>query len=151
MLRRLWMLLFVAYLGFVLWVTLHPLPGEEHGPLLFPFLDTWRQMRDLGDKTALREVTGNVALFVPFGFLLPAWWRAARRFWPIVAAGFALSLAVELSQWLFVAGRSPSIDDIIFNTVGTGVGGAVFLLLRGARRHRRDRARGHELHAEARG
>jgi glycopeptide antibiotics resistance protein len=135
------MLALVAYLALTLWFTLRPNPGPEGQPLLIPLVDTWRQMRDLGDKVALREATQNVLLFVPLGYLLPASFRRLRRLATTVAVGAAISALVEIAQWLVVSGRSPSIDDVMYNTIGTGIGASVFVLLTGLWRYRRDRVR----------
>ena len=132
--------LLAAYMGLTLWVTLRARPGQSSDVFVVPFVDTWNQMRDLGEKAALQEVTGNVLLFLPLGYLAPASFRFLREWWVTVVAGALLSVLIELSQWLFGVGRSPSIDDVIYNTVGAAIGAAVFFLLTGWRRYRRDRA-----------
>lgn len=128
-----------VYLGIVLWVTVRPLPGPAAPVALVPLVDTWRQMRDLGNDEAFREVAGNIALFVPLGFLLAATLRAARRFATAVTVGAGISLAIEILQ-LYVKGRSTSVDDFICNTIGAAVGAAVFVLVKGAVRFRQTRA-----------
>lgn len=127
-----------VYLGVVLWLTLRPLPGESSGPILVPLLDTWEKMRDFGDKNALAEATRNVLLFVPFGYLLPASIRRLRSFPLTIAVGAITSALIELTQWVFGVGRSPSIDDVIYNTIGAGIGAGLFVLLTGLWHHRRD-------------
>lgn len=96
-------------------------------------------MRDIGDRTALTRVFENVLLFVPAGVLLGACLRGIRNLWMPVVLGAIASAAIEASQALFVPGRSPSVDDVIFNTLGTGIGAALFFLARGATRDRRAR------------
>jgi glycopeptide antibiotics resistance protein len=76
----------------------------------------------------LADVVGNVALFVPFGFLLPLlapWFDRRRR---TVAAGLALSAAVELSQLAFPGVRRADVNDLLLNTLGTAVGFAAYRL-----------------------
>ena len=60
---------------------------------------------------------GERPAFVPFGVVL-----ALRGFRLGAAAllGFALSSAVELTQLLFVSGRTTSVDDLLLNTLGCG-------------------------------
>ena len=128
--RRAFIVCLTAYAGVVAWVTLRSLRGPDGSPDLVPFLDTWRQMRDYGDRATLWEVGGNFVLFVPFGFLL----AGATRRPPVTVAALAAStsIVIELCQWAIVAGRNPSIDDVIYNTAGAAVGVVVFTLLRGA-------------------
>lgn len=79
--------------------------------------------------TAVMQVVLNVVLFVPFGILgllLFEWSRAVT-----VAAGAALSLAVEVTQYTAVWGIFPcayriaDVDDLMLNTIGTALGVAV--------------------------
>jgi hypothetical protein len=65
------------------------------------------------------DVTLNVLLFLPLGAALAA---AGWRGWAAVVAGAALSLTVETAQLTVVVGRDPSLSDLVFNTVGTGLG-----------------------------
>lgn len=130
MLRRVYVLCLIAYSGVVAWVTLRSLPGLSSSPDLVPFLDTWRQMRDYGDRATLWEVGGNFMLFVPFGYLLAASIR--RDLWTIGLLAGLTSAAIEVSQWAFVDGRNPSIDDVIYNGAGAVAGAIVFSLVRGA-------------------
>ncbi|MDR0905895.1 MAG: VanZ family protein [Oscillospiraceae bacterium] len=76
---------------------------------------------------AVRNILGNIVLFVPLGVLLPLLWR---RFTPVktVIVGAALSLAIEVTQ--FFTGRGTDIDDLILNTLGTLCGCCVYLILR---------------------
>ena len=71
------------------------------------------------------ENLGNLLLYLPVGFLLPL---IGRRWggWRTPAAGFCLSLGVEVFQ-LFI-GRSVDINDLILNTVGGIAGWLLFLL-----------------------
>jgi glycopeptide antibiotics resistance protein len=130
----------IAWLGVIGWMTLRPLPTVDGSVFFVPFVDTWQQMRDVGDRLALRAAGGNVLLFIPFGVLVAAASaRTPKRIWQTVVIGAALSAAIELSQWLVIPGRSPSIDDIILNTTGAAIGGALFVLSEGAARSRRRR------------
>lgn len=66
----------------------------------------------------------NVALFVPFGFLVPWLWRKMDRWIHVVPAGTLFSLFIELSQ-LF-NDRITDVDDLIMNTLGVAIGYALF-------------------------
>jgi hypothetical protein len=72
-----------------------------------------------GDE-GVSGVLQNIILFVPFGVTLALgrWSTAAVR---LVALGTVLSFAVEFTQQ-WIPGRDPSLSDLIFNTLGTGLG-----------------------------
>ena len=80
------------------------------------------------------NITGmvlNTVMFVPLGFLLPAYFERYRRWNRTIAAGFLTSLTVEAIQ-LFTF-RATDVDDLIMNTLGTVVG---FLMAKLIFRHR---------------
>lgn len=68
-------------------------------------------------EMATAEVIQNIILFVPLGV---AFARAPLLL--LALAGTSLSLAVELAQHL-LPGRDPSVGDLVFNTLGTALGG----------------------------
>lgn len=74
----------------------------------------------------LLHLLGNVALFLPIGFLLPLLWRRNRLLRTILF-GFFLSLLIECIQLFLI--RSPDIDDLILNTLGTCIGYLLFFVL----------------------
>ncbi len=80
-----------------------------------------------GNFYALRddELLANIALFVPFGILLPLAFKA--KWWVTDLAGLGTTLTIELVQPLF--GRSCDIDDVIANTLGTVIGCAAAKLV----------------------
>ena len=75
---------------------------------------------------AIVNLLGNVLIFVPIGLLPPLLWRRMDRLGLCCAAGFSLSLLIEIAQ-LF-SFRSPDVDDLLLNTLGAGVGFAVYYL-----------------------
>ncbi len=66
----------------------------------------------------LADAILNVALFAPLGAALASRWQSALR--PILA-GFALSGTIELIQ-ILIPGRDPVLGDVLFNTLGAGLG-----------------------------
>jgi glycopeptide antibiotics resistance protein len=70
------------------------------------------------------EALGNVALFVPAGFLLAI---VLGRAWASVLLCALGSAAIELSQRLFLPSRVPSLADVEHNALG-GLIGAVLAL-----------------------
>ena len=74
------------------------------------------------------EAVANVAMFVPFGILLPLAVRWPT--WPVVPLGAAFSTAIELSQLMFFPERIPSPQDVVMNTLGAALGVAALAALR---------------------
>ena len=64
----------------------------------------------------------NLLLFVPLGAALRRAGLGARG---AVAAGAALSIAIELLQGFVIAGRDGTISDVVTNTAGTLAGAAI--------------------------
>jgi glycopeptide antibiotics resistance protein len=76
----------------------------------------------------LAGAAGNVALFLPFGFLLPLLAPRMDRWWRTVGAGFATSTAIELTQFAFPGLRRPDVNDVLMNTLGAALGFAAYRL-----------------------
>jgi glycopeptide antibiotics resistance protein len=64
------------------------------------------------------EALGNVALFVPVGLFASLW--LSRR-WVAVLTGFAMSAVFETVQ-LALPGRTASLWDVLWNTIGASIG-----------------------------
>ena len=119
----------ILYAAFVVFAVFWPTGVYASGSL------SWLAdgLSDLGGPAwATSEVLGflaNIVLFVPISVLgsvlLHRWgWR----FWLVV--GLAGSSAIELSQLLFLGDRSPTVVDVIANTLGAGIGAYLALLVR---------------------
>jgi glycopeptide antibiotics resistance protein len=99
-------------------VTLRPTGGGNQVELV-PFASDIVPaiVHPLAHRQALVEI-GNILLFMPLGAafrLRRAGWRAS------VLAGALVSASVEIAQ-LHIGGRTTSVDDVIVNACGTGVG-----------------------------
>lgn len=66
------------------------------------------------------EFSSNVLLFVPFGLLVAQLLRSHRYL--AVVLGFLARLGIELVQWLALPARTPSIYDVLANTIGAALG-----------------------------
>jgi glycopeptide antibiotics resistance protein len=92
-------------------------------PQLVPIWNLVVRLRD-GDRALviLGGAAGNVALFLPLGFLLPLLMPRLDRLWRTVGAGLALSTAIELTQLAFPGVRRSDVNDVLMNTLGTALG-----------------------------
>ena len=82
------------------------------------------QLHPFGDFVPVDAVE-NLLLFLPLGAAL------CLRRWTLHAAaatGLAFSASIELAQ-LVVPGRTTSIDDVIFNSLGTALGWTIVALV----------------------
>jgi glycopeptide antibiotics resistance protein len=85
-------------------------------------LDTW-----------VINLFGNVAAFVPFGFLAPIVFPRIRGYWQIIMRFFLALLVVETVQWIFNVG-SFDVDDILLNIIGGMIGFAMLQRVRSLRK-----------------
>jgi glycopeptide antibiotics resistance protein len=121
----------VGYAAALALVTLAPIRWR---PELARYRDNWRpqlvplwnlvvNLRD-GHRVpaTLAGAAGNLALFLPLGFLLPLLAPRLDRFWRTVGIGFALSAAIELSQVAFPGVRRADVNDLLMNTLGAALG-----------------------------
>lgn len=69
-----------------------------------------------------KMLIGNIAMFIPMGFLLPLVTKIKDRK-SLLRASFMIPLACEVLQLIF--GRSFDIDDLICNFVGIMLGAAI--------------------------
>ena len=122
--------LFAVYLLALAWLVLFKLqfsvPVLEEGRVLnmIPF----RGLFGPGGRYLFGEIRNNVIAFVPLGVylcMLKGKWSFAEK---TLAAG-ALSLAFELTQFVFVMGRA-DITDVIANTLGGVIGCGIYAVLR---------------------
>ncbi|QDW61932.1 VanZ family protein [Oerskovia sp. KBS0722] len=131
---------FAVYLAAVLVVTCWPSPQSTAAPgWALAVLDAFRSV-GLPMSYEFLEAASNVVMFLPFGVLGLLVLCGARPAVPlgravgfVVLAGFALSLAIELSQ-LVIPGRYSTVQDVVMNTTGAVVGAVVVAGILGARR-----------------
>ena len=80
-------------------------------------------------RHAFINLAGNVAMFVPLGFLLPAASEKKRTFFRTFFTSAGLIVAVEVLQ-LFTLLGSCDIDDLILNAIGVVLGYGLWKLCR---------------------
>lgn len=76
---------------------------------------------------AIRNLLGNVVLFLPLGFFPPAIWPKMEKWWKTVLFAVLVMTILELIQGLSLRGTC-DIDDLILNTLGAWIGYLCFLI-----------------------
>lgn len=85
------------------------------------------------------EFAANIALFVPFGVLLPLILRRAREL--VLPIALVATVTIESAQALVLAARVPSVLDIVANLTGAAVGMLALAVWRRVRRSGRRQLR----------
>lgn len=123
--------LLIFYTLFIAFMTLTPQqldvsPGSPIGRMLEFFAShRWTEWLTYGRV----EKLANVAMFVPFGFLL-ALHLGRRRWWIGWAVGVAFTLLIEGAQvTLLSPTRFGTISDLVTNSIGAGIGAICALIL----------------------
>lgn len=118
---------YLLFVGFTVW-----LPASVSAKVtgLVGVMATW--VADAGIASYERsavvlEVLANVALFVPVGLLL-SFALPRLRLWQVVLTGGLMSVVIEGVQGLMPS-RVPALSDVIANTSGTLIGGALALVM----------------------
>lgn len=100
---------------------------REHGLLgiinIVPIKETINTFMhsETGMRNSLRNVIGNILVFMPLGFFIPLLFDKFNNLKKVLKVGCLSSLAIELSQ-LFVGSNVCDIDDVIYNTLGALAG-----------------------------
>jgi glycopeptide antibiotics resistance protein len=76
-------------------------------------------------STWVINLFGNIGVFIPFGVMMPALLRKARRFFPFLRLFLTALIVLELLQMVTHVG-SFDVDDLILNSLGAVIG---YLLL----------------------
>ena len=76
---------------------------------------------------AIKNLVGNLVLFLPMGMALPCLSEKLNCFWKICLCVLGIVVAVELVQGLLRVG-SIDIDDVIFNVSGAVIGYGIIKL-----------------------
>ncbi len=89
-----------------------------------PFTEMFRY--DVGSKLFVKNVIGNVVLFLPYGFFA-AYYLKLEKPTSIVQLSLLVSLTIESTQLLI--GRVFDVDDIILNMIGGLIGFYLYHIL----------------------
>ena len=115
--RTVQIVLFLAYIFFILWVTLLSRETGDHGGYTFEL--AWAYKRFFTGYARgpwwVKQNIGNVLFFIPFGLLFPG-----KKKWGLLWS-FGLSVVTEVLQVVCRLGYG-ELDDVICNTLGTAIG-----------------------------
>ena len=105
--------------------------GYSYNLVLFKEIRRFIVYREiLGYHAVMLNIVGNVAAFMPFGFILPEVWDQLNRWYTIMFLGFLFSLCIEFAQLIGHVG-SFDVDDLLLNTIGALLGYFAFVLAKG--------------------
>ncbi len=76
----------------------------------------------------IENLAGNIAVFVPFGFLLPMGYEAVRKYLRTFLVGLVYILIIEVAQLICMLGAF-DVDDIILNSIGISCGYVIFKMI----------------------
>ena len=89
-----------------------------------PFKEIFRY--EIGSKLFIKNIVGNIILFIPFG-LFVSYLLKTRRTYTIIVISIVTSGVIEYTQSQI--GRTFDIDDILLNVVGGFVGFLLYLII----------------------
>ncbi len=91
---------------------------------LIPFREMFRY--DLGSRLFLKNVLGNIIMFLPYGFFT-SYFLKEKKLLPIFILTVLTSLTIESTQLMI--GRVFDIDDILLNIVGGILGHYLYIVI----------------------
>ena len=80
-------------------------------------------------RYGVKNLLGNLVLFLPMGVLLPCIFKNLRRAYKTLSLIMGMVVIAELIQ-LFTLRGFADIDDLILNTAGAAAGYLIFYLVR---------------------
>lgn len=120
--NRKMLLAFGVYFCVVAYVTIFMRIGSVDKSVLTTPFDDLQEAFVQRDPAAAQHFFLNVALFVPFGYLIPATNpKYLRKCSFAMMGGLVISAVIEGCQMLFQLGQS-DVDDILANTLGAVIG-----------------------------
>ena len=122
--KELFMLTFIIYILCLFQVVTLQDTVSWSSNNFIPFKEIMRY--DFGSRLFMRNVIGNVLLFIPFGYFVSYILKNEKIYLPLIITLIA-SLTIELVQ-LYI-GRVFDIDDILLNVIGGIIGYLIYKIL----------------------
>lgn len=89
-----------------------------------PFKEILRY--EVGSKVFIKNIVGNIILFIPFGFFV-AHLMKSKKLYPTLVVSMITSVVIEYTQ--LKIGRTFDIDDIILNIAGGFLGYLIYIII----------------------
>ena len=121
--RELLALIFMIYILCLYYVVTYQ-DVNYGGVNLIPFKEMFRY--SFGSPKFVKNVVGNILMFLPFGFFVSYYLNANKVSYPLVLT-LIVSLTIELVQ--LKIGRVFDIDDVILNVIGGFCGFLIYVAL----------------------
>ncbi len=122
--KELLMLIFMVYILCLFQVVTAQDLNDFSGNNFTPFREIMRY--DFGSRLFLKNVLGNILLFVPYGLFIGIYINL-EKFLPAFMLVSLASLSIEATQ--LAIGRVFDVDDILLNIVGGMLGFSIYRLL----------------------
>lgn len=119
--------LFSIYIIAILYVTgitelnLDDLGGVGISPNLIPIIGLVKDFAQSGFHV-LPQMILNIILYVPFGFFISFLIKGRESNFFFKVVGFTLLCSISIETIQFFIGRYADIDDVILNSLGSGIG-----------------------------
>ena len=81
---------------------------------------------EVGSKVFIKNIVGNIILFIPFGFFV-AHLMKSKKLYPTLVVSMITSVVIEYTQ--LKIGRTFDIDDIILNIAGGFLGYLIYIII----------------------
>ena len=76
----------------------------------------------------IKNLAGNIVIFIPFGILLPMGYGKMRKFYRTLLVGLLYIFFIELIQFVCMLGAF-DVDDIILNSLGVFMGFIIYRIV----------------------
>ena len=91
------------------------------------FFKSYRYLFEQFDRQSIRQIIINIAMMIPFGFLLPVLMKNKHKYLLTLLFALLLILFIEIMQMVMQCGTF-ELDDVINNLIGTFIGILLFAL-----------------------
>ncbi len=115
-------LVFILYIVCLYYILTYQ--DSNSGINLIPFKEIFRY--SIGSYKFMKNVVGNILLFLPFGFFT-AYYLNTKKISPVIWTAVIVSVTAEVMQYYL--GRIFDIDDIILNVLGAFIGFLLYVAL----------------------
>lgn len=113
---------FISYIYIVLMISYFSRPAGSRNEVNLILLETWRY-----SAQSRAYVVENIIMMIPFGLLLPVFFKPSGNFFCCIPLGFTFSVCLEYFQFLSKRGYMQT-DDVVMNVIGTLIGYLIFIL-----------------------